>query len=231
MSIASKICDLKYAQRSSPVSISNEEHTVKTSVPYSITLKEKPSKDHDITIPGYTESTSAPTSELEFYVDYDLSIVYFYLIKAGENISVTYYGTGSPVIADDVNRFSGLLDALWVSIYSFRVEALLCGKVRMYGGRFISGTGVYAKKELFIDFCPPGNFAISLSGGYFKRVLIGINTETAEISTVEGVEASKYDAAIIPSFSSYFKPVAIVTVGSDFDISQEDIIPVRNFLI
>jgi len=230
--MTSLICDIKYPQRSSAVSISNEEHTIKTSVPYSITLKEKPSEDYDITIPGYTESTSAPTSETEFYIDYDLSIVYFHLNKAGEDITISYYGLGSPIIADDLNRFSSLFANLKDSIFAFRLEAYSGSKVRLYGGKLISGTTIYTKKELFLDFGPNGNFAISLTEGYFKKVLIGIDTTLAEIAIEEGVAVPKYDAARIPSsYSSDFKPVGIVTVGSDFDITQSNIIPVRNFLL
>lgn len=230
--MASLICELKYPQRSSPVSISGEEHTIKTSVPYSITLKEKPSGDYDITIPGYTESTSAPTSETEFYVDYGLSIIYFHLNKAGEGITVSYYGLGSPIVADDLNRFSTLFTNLKESIFAFRLEAYSGSKVRLYGGKFISGTTIYTKKELFLDFGPNGNFALTLPEGYFKKVLIGIDTTLATIAIEEGTEVLKYDAARIPSsYASDFKPVGIVTVGSDFDISQGDIIPVRNFLL
>lgn len=230
--MASLICDIKYPQRSSPVSVSGEEHTIKTSVPYSITLKEKPSEDYDITIPGYTESTSAPTSETEFYVDYDLSIIYFHLNKTGEDITVSYYGMGSPIIADDLNRFSTLFTNLKASIFAFRLEAYSGSKIRLYGGKFISGTTIYTKKELFLDFGDGGNFAISLSDGHFKKVLIGIDTTLAEIAIEEGIAVSKYDAARIPSsYASDFKPIGIVTIGSDFNITQSDIIPVRNFLL
>lgn len=225
------ICDIKYPQRSSPVSVSNEAYTIKTSVPYSITLKEKPSEDYDITIPGYTESTSAPTSETEFYVDHDLSIIYFHLNKAGEDITVSYYGLGSPIIADDLNRFSSLFTNLKDSIFAFRLEAFSGSKVRLYRGKFISGTTIYTKKELFLDFGPNGNFAVTLSDGYFKKILVGIDITLATIATEEGIEVPKYDAAQIPSYASDFKPVGIVTVGSDFDVSQGDIIPIRNFLL
>lgn len=230
--MASLICDLKYAQRSSPVSVSDEEHSIKTSVPYSITLKEKPSEDYDITIPGYTESTSAPTSETEFYVDYDLAIVYFYLNKAGEDITVSYYGTGSPIVADDLNRFSILLGNSKPSIFSFRLGAFSGSVVRLYGGTFVTGTTVHTKKELLLNFGPSGNFAVSLSEGYFKKILIGIDTTLSEIAMAEGTEVAKYEATRIPSsYASDFSPIGIVTVGSNFDISQSDIIPVRNFLL
>lgn len=231
MSVSSLVCDVKYTQRSSPVAIADEGHTVETDVPYSVSLKERPSEDYEITIPGYTEMTSAPTSAGYFYVDHLLSRVYFNFNDARNDVAVSYHGTGSPIVRDDVNRFSVLLDALKLSVYAFRVEALSGSMIRMCGGKFISGTAVFTKKELFMDFGLNGNFEIMLSDGCFKKVLVGINVSTTEVSKVEGDEAPKYGAARAPSFSSDFKPAAIVTVGSDFDILQKDIIPVRNFLI
>jgi len=230
------LSDTKYPARVTPVLITDEEHTISTGVPYFVTLKEKPSEDYAITISGYAEVTSIPTAATQFYVDYSKSIIYFNSSKAGVDVSVTYFGGGSPIIADDVNRFSSLLDNLKSALFAFRVEALSGCRVRIYGGRFISGTTVYEKKELFMDFGLNGNFLINFnSTGFFKKVLIGINLDTNLIDIVEGDEAPKYDATVIPSFTSTFKPVAIVTVeesgGSVADITQSDIIVIRNCFI
>ena len=230
--MTSLICDIKYPQRTTPVSIQDEEHVIKTSVPYSISLKENPSEDYTVAISGYTESTSIPTSETEFYVDYDLSVIYFHLNKAGEDVSVSYYGLGSPIISEDVKRFSSLFTALKNSLFSFRLEAFSCSKVRLYGGKIVSGATVYTQKELCLDFGVNGNYPITLSEGCFKKILVGGDTTLSEIAIVEGPEAPRYDAAHIPtSYATDFHPVGIVAISSDFNILQEDIIPIRNFLL
>lgn len=225
------ICDIKYAQRATPVFIQNEEHTIKTDVPFSISLKEKPSEDHSVSIPDYTEITSSPTSDANFYVDYPSSIIYFHYTKAGESILVSYYGIGSPIVADDVNRFSKLFEFSKSSVHSFRVEALLRDRVRMYGGDFQSGTIIYTKKELFLKFGAGGNYEVSITEGYYKKIILGIDISTQQITKIEGTEVSAYDATQLPSYPSTFKPVAIITLGSDLNILQKDIINVRNFLI
>ncbi len=227
----SLICDFKYPPRSSPLLISDEACIIKTSVPYSIELKEKPSEDYSIAISGYSESTSSPTSDNEFYVDYDNAIIYFFYKQAGEAVTVTYYGMGSLIVADDVNRFMYLLDALKNSFYSFFVEEARGGAVRMYGGKLVFGTTLITKRELLVDFAQGGSFAVSLTEGYYKKVILGIDISIGEIAKVEGDAAPRYDATVLPSYSSDFKPVAVVTVSSDYNIFQQDIIQVRNFLL
>ena len=224
------LTDIKYAARITPALISAEVHNIDTGIPYSIQLKEKPSEDYDITIPGYTEVTSIPTSATNFYVDYARSIIYFHSSKAGTQALVSYYRTGSPIIAEDVNRFSSFLDNIDVVLFSFLVEALSGSRVRLYGGNFIYGTTIYPKKELFLDFSENGNYPISLTAGYFKKLLIGIYLSTQLVGVVAGAESSKYEGARIPTYTSDFRPVAIVTIGSDFNILQKDIISIRNFL-
>ena len=223
--------DIKYAARITPVLISAEVHNIDTGIPYSIQLKEKPSEDYAVTISGYTKVTSIPTSATNFYVDYARSIIYFHSSKAGVQVEVSYWGLGSPIIAEDVNRFSSFLDNIDAVLFSFLVEALSGSRVRLYGGNFIYGTTIYPKKELFLDFSENGNYPISLTAGYFKKVLIGIYLSTQLVGVVAGAESSKYEGARIPTYTSDFRPVAIVTIGSDFNILQKDIISIRNFLI
>jgi hypothetical protein len=122
--IVENLCDTKYPYRPTPILVSDEAHTIESSVPYSISLKEKPSPDHDIIIPGYTEQDSAPSEATYFYVDYSASLIYFFSSEASESITVTYFGMGSPIIAGDVNRFSLFLDNMKSALFSFLVEAL-----------------------------------------------------------------------------------------------------------
>lgn len=236
--IIENLCDTKYPYRADLLSIQDEEHTVETDIPYSISLKEKPSSDYPVTVSGYTESDSAPSVATTFYVDYDASLIYFFSTEAGETVAVSYYGMGSPIVAGDANRFSLFIDNLYSALFSFRVESLSGCRVRIYGGKFVdsvTGNTISTKKELFMDFGINGNFQLSvMSSGYFKRVLIGVNVSTSEIAVIEGDEVPKYDAAIIPSYTSVFRPAAIITVGesngSISDIVQSDIIPVLNCL-
>lgn len=221
------LCITKNSARITPYYISGELHTIPSVSPYTISLDEKPSS---IVISGYTEVDYIPFSSGNFYVDYDRSIVYFYSGDAGNSVSVDYYGGGSIIKADDVNRFSDFLDRLKSIFYSFRVESLSGSRVRINGGCFVSGDTIYNIKEMFIDFGPNGNFEVSISSGYFKKILIGIDVLSSSVSIAEGTEAPKYDAAVTPSYSSDFKPVAILTIGSDFNIEQSDIIKIRNFL-
>lgn len=235
----SAICIVKYSYRATPVLLQNEEHTVKTGIPYSISLLEKPSLDYSISIPDYTESDCAPSAATEFYVDYNASIIYFFSTEVGKGIQVTYYGTGSPIIASDVNRFSSFLDNLKPTFFSFLVEALSDCRVRLYGGKFVdsvTGNTINIKEELFLNFGPNGNYELcSLSAGYSKKILIGIDISTLQVVVIEGVEAPRYAATLIPSYSPSFKPVACVTVTENnetiLDIAQSDIIPVQNFLV
>jgi hypothetical protein len=238
--IVENLCDTKYPYRPTPILVSDEAHTIESSVPYSISLKEKPSPDHDIIIPGYTEQDSAPSEATYFYVDYSASLIYFFSSEASESITVTYFGMGSPIIAGDVNRFSLFLDNMKSALFSFLVEALSGSRVRLYGGRFVdsvTGNTINTKKELFIDFGENGNYELGpITAGYSKKVLIGVDVSTLQIAVVEGIEAEKRDAALIPSFASDFRPVAIITVTGDSNgfvlpIVQSDILVVRNFLI
>lgn len=232
------LCDIKYPYRETPIEIQDESLQVLGVSPYTVNLKEKPSPDYPVTVTGYTEVTSIPTEEMTFYVDYDLSLLYFHSSRTLQWILSSYFGTGSPIVSDDVNRFSSLLISLKSALFSFLVEALSGSRVRMYGGKFIdsAGNAVNTKKELFIDLGPNGNFELNtIAAGYSKKILIGVDVSLSQIAIVEGVAAPKRDGARIPTFSSTFRPVAIITVvesgGSVVDIVQSDIIPVRNFLI
>ena len=238
--IVQNLCDTKYPYRATPVLISGEAHTIETAIPYSISLKEKPSPVHAVTIPGYTESDSAPSAATLFFVDYGASVIYFYSSQAGESVSVTYHGTGSPIIAGDVNRFSLFLDSLNSALFSFVVEALSGSRVRLYGGKFVdsvTGNTIRTKKELFINFGENGNYELGLiTGTYSKKILVGIDVSTSAVAIIEGNEVARRDAALMPSFTSDFRPVAIITVTGNSNgfvdsIIQSDIFVVRNFLI
>ena len=236
--IVQNLCDTKYPYRATPVLVSGEVHTIESAVPYSITLKEKPSTDHAVTIPDYTESDSAPSAATFFYVDYNTSIIYFFSSEAGKSVTVTYFGMGSPIIAGDVNRFSLFLDSLNSALFSFVVEALSGSRVRLYGGKFVDSVNtIRTKKELFINFGENGNYELGLiTAGYSKKLLVGIDVSTSAVAVIEGDEVARRDAALMPSFTADFRPVAIITVtgnSSGFVDSsiQSDIFVVRNFLI
>lgn len=238
--IVENLCDIKYPYRATPVLVSNEAHTIKTAIPYSIALKEKPSPDHDIIISGYTEQDSAPSAATYFYVDYSSSLIYFFSSEAGESITVTYHGTGSPIIAGDMNRFSLFLDNMKSALFSFLVEVLSGSSVRLYGGKFVdsvTGNTVNTKKELFIDFGENGNYELGLiTAGYSKKLLVGIDVSALLVAVIEGDEVANKDAAILPSFTSDFRPVVIVNVIGNSDgfimpIVQSDIFVIKNCFV
>lgn len=234
--IIENLCDSKCSYRTEPVFIQDESYTIESDIPYSISLKEKPSSDYAVIVPGYNESDCAPSVATDFYVDYNASLIYFFSTEAGKEMLVTYYGTGSPIIAGDVNRFSLFFDNLYSVLFSFFVEALSGCRVRVYGGKFVdsvTGNIINTRKELFMDFGANGNFQLSsISAGYFKKILVGIDVSILQIAVIEGVEMLKYEATLTPSYTSVFRPVAIITVaesnGSISDIVPSDIIPVRN---
>lgn len=238
--IVENLCDIKYPYRTMPVLIEGESHTIEASIPYSISLKEKPSADHPVAISGYTESDSAPSTDTSFYVDYNASVIYFFSTKSGESVSVDYYGTGSPITAGDLNRFSLFLDNIKTCLFSFVVEALSGSRVRVYGGKFVgsvSGDTINAQKELFVDFGENGNYELGLiTAGYSKKVLVGIDISTLIVAVIEGPETERRGAALTPSFESTFRPVVVIAVTGDNDgfvlpIVQSDILVVRNFLV
>ena len=238
--IVGNLCDTKYPYRATPVLVSDEVHMIETAVPYSIALKERPSPDHDIIIPGYTEQDSAPSEETYFYVDHNSSLIYFYSSEAGKSVAVTYYGMGSPIIAGDVNRFALFLDNMKPALFSFLAEALSGSRIRLYGGKFVdsvTGNTVNTKKELFVDFGKNGNYELGLiTAGYSKKLLVGVDVSTLLVAVIEGDEIANKDAAILPSFTSDFRPVVIVSVAGNSDgfvepIAQSDIVVVKNCFI
>lgn len=235
-SISENLCALKYPYRAEAVLVEDEEYTISMDITYSVALKEKPSSLYPVTVFGYIEVDYMPSAEYTFYVDYETSLIYFCSADKGRGVLVTYYKTGSPIIAQDVNRFSLFLVGLHSVLFSFVVEALTGSRVRIYGGKFVNsvpGDTISTQKELFIDFGVNGNFPLSaMTTGYFKKVLVGVDVAAAQMGIIESAEAPRYNAIILPSYPLTFKPVAIITVaesnGAIADITQSDIISVLN---
>jgi hypothetical protein len=75
-----------------------------------IRLRESPahlsaSLNVNVVIPGYSETLSTPSSG-DFLVDYETGDVFFNTSEVGNNVVVTYQGTGSIVTAADVNNIT-----------------------------------------------------------------------------------------------------------------------------
>ena len=143
--------------------IKDEPQVVSSSYPYFIRLTEQPYETSGATVNGYTVVTSMPTASGEAYVDYEDSRIYFYSTEAGKLVAVTYYGMGSPIVANDVNRFSSFFGLLQDALKAFMIEASVptSRRVRMCDGHIISGSTLVRAKERVLDFGPSGNCELS----------------------------------------------------------------------
>jgi hypothetical protein len=91
-----------------------ETTTVSTSSPYKIDLKERPDDGTIIsgpTISGLSRVNTYPPQIGQFFVNYKLCEVYFHVSKSGQSVSITYYGKGSPIRAEQINSiYDTLID-------------------------------------------------------------------------------------------------------------------------
>lgn len=87
-----------------PKAISNEVQAVPSFSPFQIQLNEIPQQAGGVTISGYTEVTTTPTSG-QFRVDYTYKtgLVEFHSSAAGAVIQASYNGLGTPLLAEFVS--------------------------------------------------------------------------------------------------------------------------------
>lgn len=221
--------------------IKDELQVVTGTYPYFVRLAERPYETGGVAATGYTIVTSMPTASGEAYVDYEDSRIYFYSTEAGKAVLVTYYGRGSPIIANDVNRFSVFLDTLRDTLRAFVVEAFspVSRRVRLCAGYIVSGDTLSKAKEQVLDFGPAGNHVLeAITSGYWKKLLVGINTSTVAVSVTEGAEASTEAGTAIPTIPANVSPCAVITIhdsgggtpGSIDNIENSKIEDARTFL-
>lgn len=212
------IAALKENKRKSYSLISPELKKVGILYPYTVRLEEKPYRIPGISIIGYTESDNMPTSATEFYVDYEDSIVYFHLDAAGVLVSIYYYGMGSVVAANDMNRFANFLCSIRDFLISFQVKASdpedRNGNVT--GGYINTGTSLASIADKILKFGTGEEYEVTaMSIFYWRKLLISVNISTEVIVVTEGAEASTKLAATIPVIPANCKPIAVISAEDD----------------
>jgi len=94
-------------KRSSGLAISGEAHTVPGSGTFTYPLIEVPDSTIDVTLSGastaWTEVTYVPTASGEFQVNYTTGVITHHSSDAGKDITASYTGLGSCVLAEQIN--------------------------------------------------------------------------------------------------------------------------------
>lgn len=218
--------------------ISPELKDIPTSYPYVVRLEEKPYETSGVEVTNYTESSSMPTSSTEFYVDYEDSTIYFHSSQAGKLVSIYYFGTGSVVAANDMNRFANFLCSVRDFLTAFQVEASdpVDQHVAVTGGYLNTGTELVLIADKILKFGTGEEFeTTTTSSFYWRKLLISVNTSTEAIVVTEGTAASLLTSATIPTIPSNCKPIAVASIQDDgnagagtiANISDSDIDDVR----
>lgn len=209
------VATLKTDKRMTYNLISPELKRVGSVYPYTVRLEEKSYQPSGVEITGYTEGLVMPTSALYFYVDYEDSTIYFHSSQAGKLVSIFYYGMGSVVAANDMNRFANFLCSVKDFLTSFQVEAAdpVNTSAEMTGGYINMGTNLVKIADKILNFGTGAEFEVSaMSAFYWRKVLISINISTELVVVTEGVAASTQSTAAIPTVPANCKPCAVISV-------------------
>ncbi len=198
--------------------IDSEFKIVRSIYPYTVLLEERPYQASGVAILGYTEVLVMPTSDNEFYVDYEDSTMYFYSGQAGEYVKIHYYGMGSVVAANDMNRFSEFLCLMKPFLTSFFIEASdpVDTNVNLTGGYINTGTGLVFISDKILKFGTGQEYEVSaISLLYWRKLLVSVNISTEALIVTEGPEAGTKELATLPSVPANCKPFSIISVQDD----------------
>jgi len=198
--------------------ISPELKIIPKTYPYSVRLEERPYQTSGVAITGFTEILVQPTSGLNFYVDYEDSTVYFHSSDAGKLVSVYYYGQGSVVAANDMNRFANFLSSIRDFLLSFSIEISdpVSRNVSMTGGYVNTGSELVFISDKILRFGPAQEFVTTaMAAFYWRKLLISVNISTEAIIVTEGTAAATRTLAVIPAVPANCKPCAVISVQDD----------------
>lgn len=195
--------------------INPELKRVSTTYPFIVRLEEKPYETSGVEITGYTNVLVLPTSALNFYVDYEGSTVYFHSSQAGKLVKIYYYGKGSVVATDDVNKFANFLCSVRDFLTAFQVEVTspVGTDVNVTGGYISAGTNLVKIADKILKFGAGEEFVVTaMTVFYWRKLLVSVNTLTEAIVVTEGTAASTKLLAAIPTIPANCKPCAVISV-------------------
>lgn len=208
----------KTDKRQTYIYIGSELKIVETIYPHTVLLEERPYRQTGVSISGYTEVLAMPTTDNTFYVDYEDSTLYFYSNQAGEPVRIQYYGMGSVVAANDMNRFAEFLCSMKPFLTAFFIEPSdpIDTNVNLIGGYINKGTSLAYISDKILKFGTGQEYEVSaISALYWKKLLVSVNISTEAIIVTEGAESSSQETAALPAIPANCKPCSIVSVQDD----------------
>lgn len=221
--------------------INTEYKVIPSSSPYRIRLDELPDKDSGVTISGYTESQALPTTSGQFYVDWIMGYVWFHSADAGKVVQPIYFGKGSLVDAEDMNKVYDHLGIARNITNALRPSAqdTVNKSIRIESGFFLLGTTrVNYLGNSNIRMGTGGEFQVSaLTANYYNKILFTIDG-SGLLKKYEGAQAQTKEGIVAPSLPAGEMPVCMVTVQDDGtggagtikDIQDADITDYRPYL-
>lgn len=221
--------------------ITSEYHVIPSVSPYRIRLDEVPDKDSGLTVPGYTESQSLPSQQGQFFVDWVLGYVWFHSSDNGKVVNPRYWGKGSLIDANDINKMTQELTYARNITQRLRPSAQSTPdrSIKIDSGTFLIGqTEVTYLGNNNIRLGPAGeNEVKAITLTYYNKILFAI-TNTGLLKKYEGTEGNTPSAVTLPTIPVGEMPVCIVivqddgtgTAGTIKNIQSGDVKDIRPFL-
>ena len=221
--------------------INTEYKIIPGSSPYRIRLDELPDKDSGVTISGYTESQALPTQAGQFYVDWVMGYIWFHSADAGKVVQPIYFGKGSLVDAEDMNKVYDHLGVAKTVTGSLRPYAQDTAdkSIRIEPGFFFIGTTrVNYLGNSNVRMGTGGEYQVSaLTANYYNKILFTVDG-SGLLKKYEGTQAQTKETVVAPTLPAGEIPVCMVTVQDDGtagagtikDIQGSDVTDYRAFL-
>ncbi|HHT9139394.1 MAG TPA: hypothetical protein ACFYEA_02520 [Candidatus Tripitaka californicus] len=221
--------------------INTEYKVIPSSSPYRIRLDELPDKDSGLTISGYTENLALPTQAGQFYVDWVMGYVWFHSSDADKVVQPIYFGKGSLVDAEDMNKVYEHLGVARGITNALRPRPQDTANKSIWiepGFFFIGTTRVNYLGNSNVRLGTGGEYQVSaLTANYYNKILFTVNG-SALLKKYEGTQAQTKETVVAPSLPAGEMPVCMVTVQDDGtggagtikDVQGSDITDYRAFL-